>query len=139
MLTNTSGKAIMNHRFQSYEPLKGEIAGRNKGSLVSMEKGQVLAFAIDRLQDRGRFFIEPGQQVYKGQVIGEHSRSNDLALNVIKGKKLTNMRASGSDDSARIAPRIDFSLEEAMEYIADDEYLEVTPESLRMRKIRFSN
>ena len=138
MLTNTSGKATMNHRFVRYEPLKGEIPGKNKGSLVSMEKGQALAFAIDRLQDRGRFFIEPGDQVYKGQVIGEHTRSNDLALNVIKGKKLTNMRAAGSDDASRIAPRIDFTLEEAMEYIADDEYLEVTPLNLRMRKVTFN-
>jgi GTP-binding protein len=100
-----------------------------------METGTSLAFAIDRLQDRGRFFISPGDKVYKGQVIGEHTRGNDLEINVIKGKKLTNMRASGSDDAVKIAPRIAFSLEEAMEYIRDDEYLEVTPENLRMRKI----
>jgi len=135
MLTNTAGEAVMTHRFIAYEPYKGEIPERSKGSLVSMEKGQALAFAIDRLQDRGRFFISPGDQVYKGQVIGEYTRDNDLDINVIKGKKLTNMRASGSDESIRIAPKIQFSLEEAMEYIKGDEYLEVTPESMRMRKI----
>lgn len=135
ILTATAGEAVMTHRFTGYEPFKGEIPGRIKGSLVSMEEGQALAYAIDRLQDRGRFFVEPGDQVYRGQVIGEHARDNDLDVNVIKGKKLTNMRASGSDDNARIAPKIVFSLEEAMEYIRDDEYLEVTPENLRMRKI----
>lgn len=135
MLTNTAGQAIMTHRFKEFAPFKGEISGKFNGSLVSMEQGQALAFAIDRLQDRGKFFINPGEQVYKGQVIGEHARSNDLEINVIKGKKLTNMRASGSDDAARIAPKIDFSLEEAMEYIREDEYLEVTPQNLRMRKI----
>jgi GTP-binding protein len=127
----------MTHRFKSYEPYKGEIPGKNKGSLVSMEQGQALAYAIDRLQDRGKFFIDPNEQVYKGQVIGEHSRENDLEINVIKGKKLTNMRASGSDDSSKIAPKIQFSLEEAMEYIREDEYLEITPQSLRMRKIQY--
>lgn len=137
ILTATAGEAIMTHRFKSFEPFKGETTGRNKGSLVSMEQGQALAYAIDRLQDRGRFFIEPGEEVYKGQVIGEHSRDNDLEVNVIKGKKLTNMRASGSDDNVKIVPKVVFSLEEAMEYIKDDEYLEVTPLSLRMRKIKF--
>jgi len=135
MLTATAGGAVMTHRFESFEPFKGELPGRLKGSLVSMTDGQALAFAIDRLQDRGKFFIEPGDKVYKGMVIGENSRENDLDCNVIKGKKLTNMRSSGADDSAKIAPKIDFSLEEAMEYIRADEYLEVTPESLRMRKI----
>ncbi len=135
MLTATAGEAIMNHRFRAYEPFKGEIPSRLKGSLVSMETGQALAFAIDRLQDRGRFFVEPGEQIYKGQVVGEHTRDNDLEVNLIKGKKLTNMRSSGSDDSAKIAPKINFSLEESMEYLGDDEYLEVTPESLRLRKI----
>lgn len=137
ILTATAGEAIMTHRFKSYEPYKGEIPGKNKGSLVSMEQGQALAYAIDRLQDRGKFFIDPNEQVYKGQVIGEHSRENDLEINVIKGKKLTNMRASGSDDSSKIAPKIQFSLEEAMEYIREDEYLEITPQSLRMRKIQY--
>lgn len=138
ILTATQGEAVMTHRFKGYEPYKGEIAGRNKGSLISMEQGQALAFAIDRLQDRGRFFIDPNEQVYMGQVIGEHSRENDLSVNVIKGKKLTNMRASGSDDSVKIIPKIVFSLEEAMEYIKADEYLEVTPLSLRMRKIKYT-
>ncbi|NNE26995.1 MAG: translational GTPase TypA [Saprospiraceae bacterium] len=135
MLTATAGQAVMTHRFTEYAPFKGEIPSRTKGSLVSAVEGQTLAFALDRLQDRGRFFVEPGEKVYKGQVVGEHTRDNDLELNVIKGKKLTNMRASGSDDSAKLAPKIIFSLEEAMEYIREDEYLEVTPESLRMRKI----
>ena len=104
-----------------------------------MVAGQVLAFSLDKLQDRGKFFIEPGDQIYVGQVIGEHSRDNDLAVNAIKGKQLTNMRSSGADNSAKIAPAVKFSLEECMEYIKEDEYLEVTPESLRMRKIDFTN
>ncbi|MBK8515661.1 MAG: translational GTPase TypA [Saprospiraceae bacterium] len=137
MLTATAGEAVMTHRFLTFEPFKGELPTRWKGSLVSMEQGQALPFAIDRLQDRGKFFIDPGDQVYVGQVIGEHSRDNDLEVNIIKGKKLTNMRASGSDENMKIAPKIQFSLEEAMEYIKDDEYLEVTPMSLRMRKIKF--
>lgn len=137
MLTTTAGEAIMTHRFKSFEPYTGDISMRNKGSFVSMEAGQALPYAIDRLQDRGKFFIDPGEKVYIGQIVGENARDNDLAVNVIKGKKLNNMRASGSDDNARIAPKIVFSLEEAMEYIKDDEYLEVTPESLRMRKITF--
>jgi GTP-binding protein len=135
VLTQTAGQAIMNHRFTGYEPFKGEIVGRYNGSLVSMETGQALAYAIDRLQDRGKFFVDPNEQIYKGQVVGEHSRDNDLDVNLIKGKKLTNMRKSGTDDAMKIAPKIDFSLEEAMEYIAEDEYLEVTPLNLRMRKI----
>ncbi len=138
MLTTTSGEAVMTHRFMQYEPHKGDIPGRIKGSLVSMEQGQALAFAIDRLQDRGRFFVEPGDQVYKGQVIGENVRENDMAINVIKGKKMSNMRSSGADDAVKIAPKIQFSLEEAMEYISKDEYLEVTPESMRMRKIVYT-
>lgn len=135
LLTSTAGEAVMNHRFEKYEPFKGEMTNRLKGSLVSMEQGQALAYAIDRLQDRGRFFIEPGEEIYKGQVLGEHTRENDLEINVIKGKKLTNMRASGSDEGIRIAPKIQFSLEEAMEYIREDEFLELTPKSIRMRKI----
>jgi GTP-binding protein len=135
MLTATAGEAIMTHRFKSYEPYAGEIASRTKGSLVSMENGMALTYAIDRLQDRGRFFVEAGEQVYKGQVIGEYTRDNDLEVNIIKGKKMTNMRAAGSDDNAKIVPKIVFSLEESMEYIKDDEYLEVTPRNLRMRKI----
>lgn len=136
VLTATAGTAVMTHRFVDYEPYKGEIPGRIKGSLVSMEQGQALAFALNRLQDRGKFFVGPGDQVYKGQVIGENTRDNDLAINVIKGKKLTNMRAAGSDDNMKLAPKTIFSLEEAMEYIKEDEYLEVTPESIRMRKIQ---
>ena len=135
LLTATKGEAVMNHRFRAFEPFKGDIPGRIKGSLTSMETGQALAFALDRLQDRGRFFVGPGDKVYKGQVVGEHTRGNDLAVNVIKGKQLTNMRASGSDNAAKLAPKIEFSLEEMMEYIKDDEYMEVTPLSLRMRKI----
>ena len=135
VLTATAGEAVMTHRFKSYEPLKGEMSVRGNGSLVSMETGQALAYAIDRLQDRGKFFVDPGEQVYKGQVVGEHSRTNDLDVNIVKGKKLTNFRAAGTDDGVRIAPKIKFSLEEAMEYIRDDEYLEVTPQSIRMRKI----
>ncbi len=135
MLTATSGQAIMTHRFREYAPFKGDIPTRMKGSLISMEQGPSTIFAIDKLQDRGRFFISPGDIIYKGQIIGEHTRENDLDVNVIKGKKLTNMRKSGTDEGAKIFPKIDFSLEECMEYIKDDEYLEVTPESLRMRKI----
>ncbi|MCZ2101919.1 MAG: translational GTPase TypA [Chitinophagales bacterium] len=137
ILTATAGEAVITHRFYQYEAFKGDIPGRNKGSLVSMEQGQALPYAIDRLQDRGKFFIDPGEMVYVGQVIGENTRDNDLEVNVIKGKKLTNMRASGSDDNVKIAPKIQFSLEEAMEYIKEDEYLEVTPLNLRMRKIHF--
>ena len=135
MLTATSGQAIMTHRFREYAPLKGDIPGRNKGSLVSLEQGQVLAYSLNKLQDRGRFFLEAGEQTYKGMVIGEHSRDTDLELNITKGKQLTNMRKSGTDEAEKIAPKVKFSLEEAMEYIKEDEYLEVTPENLRMRKI----
>ncbi len=135
ILTASAGEAIITHRFLAYKPWKGELKARNKGALVSMETGQVLAYALDRLQDRGSFFVEPGDRIYKGQVVGENTRSNDLEVNLIKGKKLTNMRAAGSDDAARIAPKVQFSLEEFLEYIRDDEYLEVTPQSLRMRKI----
>ncbi len=135
MLTATAGNAVMTHRFREYATFKGSIPERNKGSLISMEAGASTAFAINRLQDRGRFFITPGNIIYKGQVIGENTRDNDLDVNVIKGKQLTNMRKSGSDEAVNIAPKIDFSLEEAMEYIQANEYLEVTPESLRMRKI----
>ena len=137
VLTASAGEAIMTHRFLEYAPFKGDIPARLKGSLVSMEKGATTAFAIDRLQDRGKFFVDPGEEIYIGQVVGENSRDNDLEVNLIKGKKLTNMRSSGADDSAKIAPKIKFSLEESMEYIREDEYLEVTPLSLRMRKISY--
>jgi len=137
MLTATSGNAIMNHRFRQYASFKGEIKERNKGSLISVESGISTAFSIGKLQDRGRFFISPGDEIYKGQVIGENSRDNDLDVNVIKGKQLTNIRKSGSDAAIQLAPRVDFSLEENMEYIQADEYLEVTPMSLRIRKISY--
>ncbi|MDB0002273.1 translational GTPase TypA [Salibacteraceae bacterium] len=135
VLTATAGEAVMNHRFSAYKPFKGAMSGVEKGALVSSETGQALTFAIDRLQDRGRFFIDPSEQVYKGQVVGENSRDNDLEVNVIKGKQLTNVRSSGTDRAASVAPKVKFSLEEAMEYIREDEYLEVTPLSMRMRKI----
>ena len=135
MLTATAGNAVMTHRFREFGPFKGEIPERNKGSLISMDAGPSTAFAINRLQDRGRFFIEPGDVIYKGQVVGEHTRDNDLEINLTKGKQLTNMRKSGTDEAVKIAPKIKFSLEEAMEFIQADEYLEVTPLSLRMRKI----
>jgi GTP-binding protein len=135
VLTATAGEAIMAHRFKAYEPWKGTIPGRLNGVLVSMEKGMTTAYSIDKLQDRGRFFVDPGVDVYEGQIMGEHIRDNDLVVNVVKGKALTNMRASGTDDNTRIAPAIKFSLEEAMEYIQADEYIEVTPVSMRLRKI----
>jgi GTP-binding protein len=138
IITGTAGNAIITHRFVEYKPFKGEIPERNKGSLVSMIAGQALAFALDRLQDRGKFFIDPGEQVYKGQVVGEYTRDNDLGVNIIKGKKMSNMRASGTDDNVKLTPKQVFSLEEAMEYIKDDEYLEVTPLNIRMRKIVYS-
>ena len=138
VLTATAGEAIMAHRFKAYEPWKGTIPGRLNGVLVSMEKGSTTAYSIDKLQDRGRFFVEPGVDVYEGQIMGEHIRDNDLVVNVVKGKALTNMRASGTDDNARIATAIKFSLEEAMEYIQADEYIEITPKSMRLRKIYLS-
>jgi len=135
VLTASAGEAIMTHRFKEFAPYKGDIGGRINGSLISMESGPSTAYSIDKLQDRGVFFVAPGEDLYMGQVIGEHSRDNDLVVNVQKGKKLTNMRAAGSDNNAKIAPPRKFSLEEAMEYIQKDEYLEVTPKSIRMRKI----
>ena len=136
MLTATSGEAVMHHRFRAYDKYKGdELMPKQNGSLISLDMGLATGYAIDRLQDRGRFYIDPGEQVYRGQVIGENTRVGDLEVNIVKGKKLTNMRASGSDDSLKIAPKLKFSLEEAMEQIKDDEYLEVTPLNLRMRKI----
>ncbi|MAR68693.1 MAG: translational GTPase TypA [Crocinitomicaceae bacterium] len=135
ILTATAGNAVMTHRFREFGPHKGDMQERMKGSLISMEAGPSTAFALNRLQDRGRFFVDPGDVIYKGQVVGEHTRDNDLEVNLIKGKQLTNMRKSGSDEATKIAPKINFSLEESMEYIQANEYLEVTPESLRMRKI----
>lgn len=135
MLTATAGEAIIAHRFHAYEPWKGNIPGRINGVLISMDSGAATAYSIDKLQDRGSFHIGPGDVIYGGQVIGEHIRPDDLIINVVREKKLTNMRASGSDDNVRIVPKIQFSLEEAMEYIQGDEYLEVTPKSLRIRKV----
>ncbi|MFC3561571.1 translational GTPase TypA [Pedobacter jamesrossensis] len=138
VLTATAGEAIMAHRFKAYEPWKGTIPGRLNGVLISMDKGMTTAYSIDKLQDRGRFFVDPGADIYEGQILGEHIRDNDLVINIVKGKALTNMRASGTDDNARIAPAIKFSLEEAMEYIQADEYIEVTPQSMRLRKIHLT-
>ncbi len=135
VLTATEGEAIMSHRFIEFQPWKGDIQGRHVGVLIAMETGQSYPYAIDKLQDRGRFFIEPNDQVYAGQVIGEHIRPDDLVVNVCKSKKLSNMRAAGSDEKMHIAPAIKMSLEEYMEYIGPDEYLEITPQSLRLRKI----
>ncbi|HEA28844.1 MAG TPA: translational GTPase TypA, partial [Leeuwenhoekiella sp.] len=135
LLTATAGEAIMAHRFKEYQPLKGDIPGRNNGSLVSMEKGQAIPYSIDKLQDRGKFFVDPGEDIYEGQVIGENSRQDDMAVNITKTKKLSNVRSSGADDKAKIVPAIKFSLEEALEYIQKDEYVEVTPNHLRLRKV----
>jgi len=135
ILTATAGEAIMAHRFKGYEPWKGQIPGRISGSLISMELGKAIAYSIDKLQDRGSFFVDPTEEIYGGQVIGEHTRPDDLAINITKTKKLTNMRASGTDEKTNMAPAIKFSLEEAMEYIQADEYVELTPTSIRMRKI----
>ena len=135
VLTASQGEAIMAHRFKEYQPYKGDIPRRTNGSMIAMESGTAFAYAIDKLQDRGRFFIYPQDEVYAGQVVGEHVHENDLVINVTKSKKLTNMRASGSDEKARIIPPVIFSLEEALEYIKEDEYVEVTPKSMRMRKV----
>ncbi len=135
VLTASQGEAVMAHRFQEYQPYKGEIPRRTNGSMIAMEGGTAFAYAIDKLQERGKFFIHPQDEVYVGQVVGEHVHENDLVINVTKSKKLTNMRASGADDKARIIPPIIFSLEEALEYIKEDEYVEVTPKSMRMRKV----
>ena len=135
VLTATQGEAIMTHRFKSYEPYKGPIPERNSGSLISKGTGMATAYSIDKLQDRGIFFVSPNEEVYMGQVIGEHTRGNDLVVNIQTAKKLTNFRAAGSDDNNKIAPKTDFSLEEALEYIQKDEYVEVTPTAIRMRKI----
>ncbi len=134
VLTASQGEAIMAHRFKEYQPYKGDIVRRQNGSMISLESGTAFAYAIDHLQDRGKFFINPQDEVYAGQVVGEHVHDNDLVINVTKAKQLTNMRASGADDKARIVPPVIFSLEEALEYIKEDEYVEVTPKSMRMRK-----
>jgi len=135
LLTATAGEAIMTHRFLEYQPLKGGIPERQNGSLVSMENGNAIPYSIDKLQDRGRFFVEPGEDIYGGQVIGENTRQDDMAVNITKTKKMSNVRSSGADDKAKIVPAIKFSLEEALEYIQKDEYVEVTPNFLRIRKV----
>ena len=135
LLTATAGEAIMNHRFKKFEPFKGDIPGRINGSLISMEKGIAIPYSLDKLKERGVFFINPNEEVYSGQVIGENSRSDDMIINVTKTKKLSNVRASGSDDKVKLAPPLKFSLEEALEYIQSDEYVEVTPNKIRLRKV----
>jgi GTP-binding protein len=135
ILTATAGEAIMAHRFKAFEPWKGVIPTRNNGVLISGEQGTAIAYSIDKLQDRGKFFVDPGEPIYTGQVIGENNRQDDIVVNITKEKKLTNMRASGTDDKMRIAPKINFSLEEAMEYIQGDEYVEITPGCIRLRKV----
>ncbi len=138
IINGTAGEAVMSHRFEEYEPWKGDIASKTKGALIVKEMGETVAYSIDKFQDRGIFFVPPGVEVYEGQVIGEHSRENDLVLNVTAKKQLTNMRASGSDDKVKITPPQQFSLEEYMEYVGDDELLEITPKSLRLRKIHLT-
>ena len=135
VLTASQGEAIMAHRYKEYQPFKGEITRRTNGSMIVMETGTAFAYSIDKLQDRGKFFIDPGEEVYAGQVVGEHVHDNDLVINVTKAKQLTNVRASGSDEKARVIPKTVMSLEECLEYIKEDEYVEVTPKSMRMRKI----
>src|SRR5680860_1557549 len=135
LLTATAGEAIMAHRFLEYQPMKGDIPQRQNGSLVSMEKGKAIPYSIDKLQDRGKFFVDPGEDIYEGQVIGENSRGDEMTVNITKTKKMSNVRSSGADDKAKIVPAIKFSLEEALEYIQKDEYVEVTPKHLRLRKI----
>ena len=135
VLTASQGEAIMAHRFKEYQPFKGEIVRRMNGSMIAMETGTAYAYSIDKLQDRGKFFIDPGEEVYGGQVVGEHVHDNDLVINVTKAKQLTNVRASGSDEKARVIPKVVMSLEECLEYIKGDELVEVTPKSIRMRKI----
>jgi len=135
MLTATAGEAIMSHRFKEYQPYKGPIPSRINGSLISMHTGTSIPYSMDKLQDRGKFFIGPGEEVYTGMVVGENSRENDLDVNITKTKKQSNVRSSGADDKVKLAPPIRFSLEEALEYIQGDEYVEVTPKSIRLRKV----
>ena len=135
VLTASQGEAIMAHRYKEYQPFKGEIIRRTNGSMIALETGTAYAYSIDKLQDRGKFFIDPGEEVYAGEVVGEHVHDNDLVINVTKAKQLTNVRASGSDEKARVIPKVVMSLEECLEYIKGDEYVEVTPKSMRMRKV----
>ena len=138
ILTATAGEAIMSHRFRAFEPFKGPIPSRQNGSLISMDQGKAIPYALDKLQDRGTFFVDPGEEVYEGQIVGQSTRSGDIVVNVTKEKKMSNMRSSGADEKAKIAPAVKFSLEEALEYIQKDEYVEVTPHFLRLRKIILS-
>jgi len=135
LMTATAGEAVVSHRFKEYQPFKGEIPGRLNGSLIALETGEAIPFSLSNLQDRGKFFVDPNESIYAGQVIGENSKSGDLVINVTKTKKLSNMRSSGNDDKVRIAPATKFSLEECLEYIQGDEYVEVTPKSIRLRKV----
>ena len=135
LLTASQGEAIVAHRYKEYQPYKGEIERRNNGSLVSLETGEAIAYSMNKLLDRGRFFVEPGEEIYGGQVVGEHTREKDLNINICKTKKLTNVRASGSDEKVVLPPAIKFSLEEALEYIQEDELVEVTPHHMRIRKV----
>jgi len=135
LLTATAGEAIMSHRFIEFQPLKQDIPERLNGSIISMEKGTAITYSLDKLQNRGRFFVDAGEAVYEGQVVGENNRQDDITVNITKTKKLSNVRSSGADDKAKIAPAVKFSLEEALEYIQKDEYVEVTPNHLRLRKV----
>jgi GTP-binding protein len=135
MMTATAGEAVISHRFKAFEPYKGDFEKRQAGSLIAIETGTAIAYALDKLQDRGRFFVLPQEEIYEGQVIGENAKAGDLGVNITKTKKLTNVRASGTDDKAKLAPPIKFSLEEALEYIQENEYVEITPKAIRLRKI----
>lgn len=135
ILTSTEGNAVISHRFSGYEPWKGELIRKRNGAMIAMETGTSIAYSIDKLQDRGKFHIEPMEKIYEGQVIGEHTKQDDLVVNITKTKKQTNMRASGSDEKVAIVPATKFSLEESLEYVGGDEYVEVTPKSIRLRKI----
>jgi GTP-binding protein len=135
MLTATAGEAIMSHRFKEYQPYKGEIPGRQNGSMISMENGKAIPYSINNLQDRGIFFVEPNQDIYEGQVVGENARPGDMVVNLTKAKKMSNVRSAGADDKLKLVPPRLFTLEEALEYIQEDEYVEVTPSSLRIRKV----
>jgi len=135
MMTATAGEAVISHRFKAFEPYKGNFEKRQSGSLIAIETGTAIAYALDKLQDRGRFFVSPQEEIYEGQVIGEHAKSGDLGVNITKTKKLTNVRAAGTDDKVKLAPPIKFSLEEALEYIQENEYVEITPKAIRLRKI----
>jgi GTP-binding protein len=135
LLTATQGEAVINHRFKEFQPFKGDIPQRINGSIISMETGNAIPYSLNNLQDRGKFFVQPNQEIYEGQVVGEHIRPNDIVVNLTKAKKMSNMRSSGADDKVKLAPPIVFTLEESLEYIQADEYVEVTPSNIRLRKI----